>query len=54
MYTDEKQPAWWGGGSGPSHLAPGARAEARRRHAWGAVMVLMAAGGVKQRGRSFP
>jgi hypothetical protein len=36
------------------HLAPGARAEARRRPAWGAVTVLMAAGGVKQRGRSFP
>src|SRR5216683_3634038 len=43
-----------GGGSICAHLAPGARAEARRRHAWGAVMVLMAAGGVKQRGRSFP
>jgi hypothetical protein len=54
VYTNEKQSVWWGGGSGPAHLAPGARAEARRRHAWGAVTVLMAAGGVKQRGRKLP
>src|SRR5258708_17927853 len=52
--TNEERSARWGGGSGPAHLAPGARAEARRRHVWGAVMVLMAAGGVKQRGHSFP
>jgi hypothetical protein len=38
----------------PAHLAPGTQAEARRRHAWTAVTVLMAAGGVKQCGRSFP
>src|SRR5216683_5049974 len=52
--TNEERSARWGGGSGLAHLAPGARAEARRRHAWDAVTVLMAAGGVKQRGRSFP
>jgi hypothetical protein len=38
----------------PAHLAPGIRAEARRRHAWGTGMVLMATGGVKQRGRKLP
>jgi len=50
----KEQAVWWSGGSGPAHLAPGVRAEARRRHAWDAVTVPMAAGGVKQRGRSLP
>ncbi len=52
--TRKEQAVCWNGESGPAHLAPGTRAEARRRHAWGAVTVLMAAGGVKQRGRSSP
>ncbi len=52
--TREEQAVGWSGGSGPAHLAPGAQAEARRRHAWGTATVLMAPGGVKKRGRSFP
>jgi hypothetical protein len=36
------------------HLAPGARAEARRRHAGGTAMVLWQQAASAQRGRSFP
>src|SRR5260370_16420599 len=39
--TNEERSARWGGGSGLAHLAPGVRAEARRRHAWGPLTVLM-------------
>src|SRR5947208_7254402 len=42
-----------GGGTGVTHLEPGAGADARGRHRWATNQVTHGSGSVKQRGRSF-